>query len=137
MLIYCFVLQDNAWSTKDIIRISYSWARQYVIASKSPLQKSRPFVATSPLVCDSVCLNTDGLVRVEGDFASAGGLVQDSNRVWMFGFCRYFGCFSVLDAELWAILDGLHLTLDRGFNHILIQTDSLEAILAIQEEPVG
>ncbi|MBA0707685.1 hypothetical protein Golax_019714 [Gossypium laxum] len=51
--------------------------RQYVIASKSPLQKSRPFVATSPLVCDSVCLNTDGLVRVEGDFASAGGLVRD------------------------------------------------------------
>ncbi|KAK5846292.1 hypothetical protein PVK06_002575 [Gossypium arboreum] len=137
MLIYCFVFQDNAWSTKDIIRTSYSWARQYVIASKSPLQKSHPFVTTSPLVRDSVCLNTDELVRVKGDFASAGGLVRDSNRAWMFGFCRYFGCCSVLDDELWAILDGLHLTLDRGFNHILIQIDSRKAILVIQEEPVG
>ncbi|MBA0750803.1 hypothetical protein Gogos_002188 [Gossypium gossypioides] len=44
---------------------------------------------------------------------------------------KYLGCCSVLDVELWAILDGLYLALDRGVKCILIQIDSLEAVIAI------
>ncbi|MBA0635926.1 hypothetical protein Godav_022259, partial [Gossypium davidsonii] len=36
---------------------------------------------------------------------TAGGIVRDSNGKWIFGFCRYLGCCTVLDAELWGILD--------------------------------
>ncbi|MBA0638020.1 hypothetical protein Godav_029679 [Gossypium davidsonii] len=41
---------------------------------------------------------------------------------------------TVLDAELWGILDGLNLILERGYGSVLIQTDSLEAVNVIQEE---
>ncbi|MBA0654386.1 hypothetical protein Goklo_021400, partial [Gossypium klotzschianum] len=65
---------------------------------------------------------------IEDDFAAAGGIVRDSNGKWIFGFCRYLGCCTVLDAELWGILDGLNLIMDQGFEGILIQIDSLETV---------
>ncbi|MBA0870685.1 hypothetical protein Goshw_015946 [Gossypium schwendimanii] len=40
-----------------------------------------------------------------------------------------------LDADLWGILDGLVLLIDQGYDNMLIQTDSLEAVKAIQESP--
>ncbi|MBA0768975.1 hypothetical protein Gotri_017745 [Gossypium trilobum] len=55
----------------------------------------------------------------------------------MFGFCKYLGSYSVLEAELWGILDRLNLSLDRGFGCILIQTDRHEAVNAIQKAPTG
>ncbi|MBA0814787.1 hypothetical protein Gohar_020593, partial [Gossypium harknessii] len=70
------------------------------IASKPPSHKSHPFFATLPLARDSICLNIDGSIKVKEYIASVGGLVQDSNGVWMFGFCRYLGCCFVLDVEL-------------------------------------
>ncbi|KAH1040093.1 hypothetical protein J1N35_041836 [Gossypium stocksii] len=43
----------------------------------------------------------------------------------------------MLESELWGILDGLNLILDRRFENILIQTDSIEAINAIIEGTSG
>ncbi|MBA0770922.1 hypothetical protein Gotri_019470, partial [Gossypium trilobum] len=54
---------------------------------------------------DLICFNTDGSIKIEDDFAAAGGIVRDSNGKWIFGFCRYLGCCTALDAELWGILD--------------------------------
>ncbi|MBA0780646.1 hypothetical protein Gotri_004724, partial [Gossypium trilobum] len=42
---------------------------------------------------------------------------------------------SVLDADLWGILDGLVLLIDQGYDNMLIHTDCLEAVKAIQESP--
>ncbi|MBA0612832.1 hypothetical protein Godav_013381 [Gossypium davidsonii] len=50
---------------------------------------------------------------------------------------RYLGNCTVLEAELWGILDGLNLILDRRLERILIQTDSIEAINAIVEDSSG
>nr|KJB76138.1 hypothetical protein B456_012G074500 [Gossypium raimondii] len=57
-------------------------------------------------------------MRSDEGFATAGSLVRDQN---------------VTKAELWGILDGLKLILDRRFERILSQTDSLEVANAIQE----
>ncbi|MBA0799698.1 hypothetical protein Gohar_010197 [Gossypium harknessii] len=98
-----FVFQDITWSTEEIIKVSYSW----------------------------VHLDIDGLVKIEDDFAVVGGLVQHCNGKWIFDFYKYLGCCSVLESKLWSILDGLNLALDRGFQCILIQMDSREAIKSI------
>ncbi|KAH1107228.1 hypothetical protein J1N35_010996 [Gossypium stocksii] len=76
-------------------------------------------------------------VRLEEGFAAAGGFVRDHNDGWIMDYCRYFGNCSVLEAELWGILDGLNLILNRRFVRVLIQTDSIEAINAIQEGASG
>ncbi|MBA0571915.1 hypothetical protein Golob_002284, partial [Gossypium lobatum] len=66
---------------------------------------------TSPhLAHNWVRLNTDRSVKIEDDFVTAGGL-----------------------AELWDILDRLNLSLDRGFENILIQMDSRKAMQAVQD----
>ncbi|MBA0726728.1 hypothetical protein Golax_002536 [Gossypium laxum] len=43
----------------------------------------------------------------------------------------------MLKSELWGILDWLNLILDRRFENILIQTDSIETINAIMEGTLG
>ncbi|MBA0877744.1 hypothetical protein Goshw_010024, partial [Gossypium schwendimanii] len=96
---------DTSWSTEEIIKVSYSWARQYVNTLKSPSHKSQHLLATFPLACNWICFNTDGSIKIEDDFAAARGIVRDSNGKWIFGFCRYLGCCTTLDAELWGILD--------------------------------
>ncbi|MBA0592141.1 hypothetical protein Gorai_009128, partial [Gossypium raimondii] len=46
---------------------------------------------------------------------------------------RFFENCSVFDAELWGILDGLALLMERGYDNVLIQTDNLEVAKTIQD----
>ncbi|KAG8500050.1 hypothetical protein CXB51_004466 [Gossypium anomalum] len=46
----------------------------------------------------------------------------------------YLGNCNVVEAELWGILDGVNLILDRRFRKILIQTDSIEVVNVILED---
>ncbi|KAK5837294.1 hypothetical protein PVK06_013104 [Gossypium arboreum] len=41
---------------------------------------------------------------------------------------------SIFDTELWSILDGLTLLLNRNLNRILIKTNSLEVIHALLKD---
>ncbi|MBA0604919.1 hypothetical protein Godav_017545, partial [Gossypium davidsonii] len=43
-----------------------------------------------------------------------------------------FGGCSILDVELWGILNGLVITLDRGFDSLIFLSNNLEAVQAIQ-----
>ncbi|MBA0875881.1 hypothetical protein Goshw_015966, partial [Gossypium schwendimanii] len=59
--------------------------------------------------------------------------MRNYNGEWIIGFSKYLGNCTVMEAELWGILNGLNLILDRRFERILIQIDSIEAIKAIME----
>lgn len=61
-----------------------------------------------------VKINTDGAASSRGNIATAGGLARNVHGIWLSGFQRSLGCCSALDAELWAILHGLQLTLICG-----------------------
>ncbi|KAG8485674.1 hypothetical protein CXB51_018959 [Gossypium anomalum] len=80
-----------------------------------------------------MCLNTDGSVRQDEGLTAVGGLVRDQNGRWIMGFNKYLGNCIGTEVGLWDMLDGLKLILDRRFQRILIETDSLEAINAIHE----
>ncbi|KAK5838673.1 hypothetical protein PVK06_007408 [Gossypium arboreum] len=103
--------------------------------SASALQESK--LSRSELVTVSlegwVNLYTDGSVKFGEIFVAAGGLLEDRNGKWIEGFTRYLGSCEVIDAELWGILDGIQIALKRGFQKIIIRTDSLEAIKLIQD----
>ncbi|MBA0801376.1 hypothetical protein Gohar_011746, partial [Gossypium harknessii] len=68
-------------------------------------------------------------------FTVARDVEQDENGVWIFGYNRHFGECLVFYVELWSILDGLNLIERRGHDNVIIQSDSLEAIRAIQDSP--
>ncbi|MBA0764984.1 hypothetical protein Gotri_014249, partial [Gossypium trilobum] len=84
-----------------------------------------------------VHLTTDGLVRNEDSFVAARGFVCNYNEDCIFDFSRYLGMCMVVDAELWGILDDLKLTLQRDYGSVLIQTNSLEPVNAIQDVSLG
>ncbi|MBA0604850.1 hypothetical protein Godav_017484 [Gossypium davidsonii] len=49
----------------------------------------------------------DGSVKIYECFVADGGLVQDLNGEWIIGFSRYLGNCTVMEMELWGILDGI------------------------------
>ncbi|KAH1066193.1 hypothetical protein J1N35_031180 [Gossypium stocksii] len=124
---------DFSWSYEEILKVSCSWAKQYSLALKSTHHKAHGFSHISHIDSNWVNLKSDGSVRLDEGFAATGGFVHDHNDRWIIGYCRYLGNCTVVDAELWGILDGLNLILDRCFWNVIIQTDSIEAINAIQE----
>ncbi|KAK5819367.1 hypothetical protein PVK06_024358 [Gossypium arboreum] len=63
-----------------------------------------------------------------------GSYVVDQSERWIIGCNRYLGFCSVIEFELWGIKDGLELFLEWSYDSFLIQTDSMKAINAIQDQ---
>ncbi|KAA3459823.1 Retrovirus-related Pol polyprotein LINE-1 [Gossypium australe] len=61
---------------------------------------------------DWVQLFTDGAVARASENASTGGVVRDRDGNWILGFTHYLG--RPLEAELWGILDGILILLNKG-----------------------
>ncbi|MFQ6657498.1 hypothetical protein Gotur_027139, partial [Gossypium turneri] len=55
---------------------------------------------------------------------------------WIFGFNKYLWSSSVFDAKLWVILDGLTILINQGYDNVLIQSNSLEAVKDLQDSPL-
>ncbi|KAG8478292.1 hypothetical protein CXB51_028085 [Gossypium anomalum] len=79
-----------------------------------------------------IFLNTDGAVRLDTGTAVAEGVARDRNGQWLFGFNRYIGKCSIFEAELWDIFEGLKLVQRRGHDCVIILSNSLDVIRAIQ-----
>ncbi|MBA0614953.1 hypothetical protein Godav_015164, partial [Gossypium davidsonii] len=77
-------------------------------------------------------LNTDGAVTKSSSIAMIRGGIRDRSGSWILGYNRFVGPCSILDAELWGILKGLVITLDRGFDSMIILLDSPEVVQAIR-----
>ncbi|MBA0640623.1 hypothetical protein Goklo_023537, partial [Gossypium klotzschianum] len=53
------------------------------------------------------------------------------------GFNHYLGDCSVFEAELWGVIDGLILLERQGFNKVLINTNNLEVVNALQDRQLA
>ncbi|MFQ6622986.1 hypothetical protein Gotur_002005 [Gossypium turneri] len=95
------------WSSNDTINVSYSWAEQFMMTTRDLTSSFQIPFSCSKLSESWVYLNTDGSVKLEDGSATAGGIVQNRNGKWIFGFNRFLRSCSVSEAELWGILDGL------------------------------
>ncbi|MBA0763079.1 hypothetical protein Gotri_012596 [Gossypium trilobum] len=78
-----------------------------------PQQRLSSFYIES--LIDWVCLRTDGSIKIDEGFAATGGFVRDHNGRWIVGFSKYLGNCTVMEAELWGILEGLNIMLYRRF----------------------
>ncbi|KAH1091709.1 hypothetical protein J1N35_018966 [Gossypium stocksii] len=59
-------------------------------------------------------------------YAAAGGVARDHEGNWIMGFTRFLGVCSPFEAEVWGILDGILILLNKGYRRILILNDNLE-----------
>lgn len=110
---------------RSVIKVSLSWAKQYVSVTNLCTFKSSRLIVDPFLSNNWICLNTDGSVRLKDVFVIIGGLLRNKNGWWIIGFNMYLDNCAILDYDLWGILDGLKLTLNRGFERVLdIQSQS-------------
>ncbi|KAK9035017.1 hypothetical protein V6N11_077068 [Hibiscus sabdariffa] len=75
-----------------------------------------------------VCLTTDGAVSLRTGIGSVGGVFQADDGSWITGFNNIIGIVCPLQTELWGIFLGLQLAWENGFERLLIQFNSKEAI---------
>ncbi|MBA0687594.1 hypothetical protein Goari_015116 [Gossypium aridum] len=61
------------------------------------------------------------------------GAVRENNGKWIIGYNRRLGACSIIETELWDILDGVLLVQERHYHKILVQTDNIKVIEAIND----
>lgn len=76
------------------------------------------------------------LIQMESrKLAGYGGIFRDHRGQWLLGYYGKQECSSSLETEIWGIYRGLTIMLEKGYNNISIESDSLIAVQLINEGP--
>ncbi|MBA0715873.1 hypothetical protein Golax_014751, partial [Gossypium laxum] len=116
------VTSDGSWN----LDLFFIWVTKDFIAKIVGIPSTRLTVCPDKIIW---------LATSTGFFSLKSAYSKIREGVW--NSKEYLGSCTVLEAELWGILDGLNLSLDWGFENNLIQTDNLESIHAIQKDTLG
>lgn len=72
--------------------------------------------------------NVDGSSKEDGSSAGCGGVIRDTNGLWVSGFTMTLVAMDGLSAELWSIAAVLNHAWDSGHRRICLASDSRIAI---------
>lgn len=73
-------------------------------------------------------INVDGAFNETTETMGAGGIIRDHNGSWQVGFVFNIGKGHPLLAKAWAALIGIQIACDRGYNDVILESDSLELV---------
>ncbi|KAK8520058.1 hypothetical protein V6N12_004021 [Hibiscus sabdariffa] len=126
------VFHNPCLSDSALINRSLAWAKHYfdsVVRQLASPSVSRPvWNPRASLGSGWTYLNVDGAVSVPSHESRIGGLIRSSAGDWIVGFAKAIGRSDVLQAELWAIFEGISLAWEYGFDRLLIHSDSKQAV---------
>ncbi|KAA3460139.1 reverse transcriptase [Gossypium australe] len=132
-----FIFQNIDGTPLELVKASLGWAQTLEAIFTKPNDVETPLRNQQQSTDKWVFLSSDGAVaRISGN-AAAGGVVPDWNGNWILGYTHYLGSCSPLEAELWGLLDGVHISLNKGYKKVRIQTDNLEVIWALTMEDMA
>ena len=69
-------------------------------------------------------LNSVGLAMGNPGLAGGGGIIRDKNGAWLARFARAIGTTASVEAELWAVRDGLQLCKTIGIQALKVDLDA-------------
>ncbi|MBA0765641.1 hypothetical protein Gotri_014801, partial [Gossypium trilobum] len=121
-----FIFQHISWTTSEVVKVSSCWGRNYISYVGDNFNNKQSSSLMVNLDDTWVFLSTDGAVARDSGNAATGGVARDRNGNWIVGFNRFLGVCSPFEAEVWAILDGILILLNKGYKQIIIMTDNLE-----------
>ncbi|CAL0327420.1 unnamed protein product [Lupinus luteus] len=104
-----------------------AFQQQVNSSGPSALPLSGP-ICWFPPYLDWIKLNTGGAFSPVKLLAGCGGVVRDHFGAFVFNFANKIGLCSIIQAELWGILLGLRLLLQRGFLKVCLETDSASSL---------
>jgi len=70
-----------------------------------------------------VKLNFDGACKGKRELVGCGGILRQSDGMWIKGFSCKSGACDALHAEMWGLYLGLDLTLSEGLSHVIVESD--------------
>ncbi|KAL4283502.1 hypothetical protein GQ457_16G031070 [Hibiscus cannabinus] len=76
-------------------------------------------------------VNVDGAVDMESKAAAVGGVICGDQGEWLFGFCHSLGSCSVVNVELWAILEEFRHAWRMKFNRVDVETDCRDIVISV------
>lgn len=77
--------------------------------------------------------NVDGACKNYGESTGCGGAMRDSSGQWLMRFKQGLVSGTVLNAELWGILQGMKLTWNQGVRKLWIEGDSMTVVNLVKK----
>ncbi|KAG8492505.1 hypothetical protein CXB51_009760 [Gossypium anomalum] len=102
------------------------WARQYELQNGINQTNNHSSNSANSLDDTWVFLSTDGAMARDFGYATTGGVVRDHDGNWIVGFTHFLGVCSPFEAEIWGILNGILILLNKGYRRTIILTDNFE-----------
>ncbi|KAK9020253.1 hypothetical protein V6N11_054743 [Hibiscus sabdariffa] len=78
-------------------------------------------------------INVDGARDLANGRASCGGVIRDSNGLWVVGFSKYIGRCFVIEAEFWVVLEGLPCALRIRAMGIVLESDNSNVVRILRD----
>ncbi|MBA0725059.1 hypothetical protein Golax_021678, partial [Gossypium laxum] len=113
-------------SATEVVKVSSCWARQYESHLGGHKNNNQSSNFTNNSNHTWVYLSAGGAVGRDFGYAATGGAAHDHDENWIVGFTRFLGVCFPFEVEVWGILDGILILLNRGYARIIIMTDNLE-----------
>ncbi|KAK8488301.1 hypothetical protein V6N11_028605 [Hibiscus sabdariffa] len=121
---------STPFTDMTIITRSLAWAKYYYEGAMVPkVSTASPWPVLLEVPDPAwIYLNVDGVASFSLSNGSIGGLFRNSNDDWIMGFAKAIGYSNNLQAELWALFEGLSLAWKQGFEKVLVRYDSKQVV---------
>lgn len=118
-----FIFNSANCSAYNVILTSLAWGRCYGSHTRSHGCKSGLRVNHQTLPNPGwIKVNCDGPLQSMVKKAAGGGLLRDENGTWILGYGRCLGERSVVQAEAWAMYNGLRIAWEHGYKKVQVET---------------
>ncbi|OMP05267.1 reverse transcriptase [Corchorus capsularis] len=122
-------------SNNRILQSIFQQAAEFFASSDNANNKKLSYtkqIQWTPPPAGFLKMNTDGASHGNPGLAGAGGIIRDSQGLFVLGFQKRIGFATSTAVELWAIREELSLAKERNLNNIMLETDSQLAIDLLQ-----
>ncbi|MBA0646140.1 hypothetical protein Goklo_014129, partial [Gossypium klotzschianum] len=114
------------WKAKDVVDTSISWMRSYYPTSKAILHSSS--IAIDPKWSTPksgwVKLNIDGTVSLSSYSFAIGGVIRDTDGIWLCGYSMSLGKDEMFKIETRSMLEGLQVAWDKGYRQVKLESNN-------------
>ncbi|KAL4273826.1 hypothetical protein GQ457_13G020550 [Hibiscus cannabinus] len=126
-----FVFTDVCLPLEAVYNLSLAWAKHFTGTTDIvwvPASSLVSLLQWTPPATGWVSLNADASLSLTSGIGTVGGVFRNSAGNWICGYHKCVGFVSILQAELWSVLVGLQVARSFGFDRLIVQSDSSQAI---------
>lgn len=103
-----------------------------LLPSFVPHGKREVYIMWKPPPCRAYKVNVDGSHYHDRGSTACGGLIRNSDGIFVKGFYCNMGCSNPFWAEMWALLLGVRLAQSLALPEVLFELDSLSIVQTVK-----